>query len=146
MNRRSFLGGCAACAALAACGEAAAPRAPFVPIDTGSLPSDAPSFDVVLADHPALVDVGATVFIEVDRHLQLAVTRSGPAEDAFVVLSDSCPHQGCRVLLDGDTFRCPCHQSVFEIDGALVNGPAREGLRAFAFTVAEGVLRVTLQR
>jgi menaquinol-cytochrome c reductase iron-sulfur subunit len=44
-------------------------------------------------------------------------------------LSNLCPHLGCGVdLIEGGRFLCPCHDSIFELDGTLVSGPARGGL------------------
>lgn len=37
-------------------------------------------------------------------------------------LSATCPHAGCFVAYDGttDTFKCPCHNSSFAVDGAII--------------------------
>jgi nitrite reductase/ring-hydroxylating ferredoxin subunit len=37
-------------------------------------------------------------------------------------LSATCPHAGCFVAYDGETntFKCPCHNSSFEPDGAII--------------------------
>jgi glycine/D-amino acid oxidase-like deaminating enzyme/nitrite reductase/ring-hydroxylating ferredoxin subunit len=59
---------------------------------------------------------------------KLAVWR-GP-NGALEVLSAECTHKGCIVTwnnADG-TWDCPCHGSVFEADGTVVHGPAREPL------------------
>lgn len=41
-------------------------------------------------------------------------------------LSAVCPHAGCFVNLapDGSRFVCPCHESVFELDGTRVQSPS----------------------
>lgn len=41
-----------------------------------------------------------------------------------------CPHLGCLVEPDGEGgFRCPCHDSRFDGQGQVQNGPATTGLR-----------------
>jgi Rieske Fe-S protein len=38
--------------------------------------------------------------------------------DAIRVFNTTCPHAGCSVSCDGEIFKCPCHNSSFELDGA----------------------------
>jgi quinol---cytochrome c reductase iron-sulfur subunit, bacillus type len=40
-------------------------------------------------------------------------------------LSATCTHLGCQVRWDpgSTTFRCPCHGGVFDVQGAVVEGP-----------------------
>ena len=63
-------------------------------------------------------------------------------------LSTSCPHLGCAVDFDAATqkFRCPCHESSFDLEGARVSGPAKRGLDPFELDVEEGQIRVRFQR
>lgn len=46
------------------------------------------------------------------------------------VVSAVCTHSGCIVLWDpaGTHWTCPCHGSVFQPDGSVVHGPARDAL------------------
>jgi Rieske Fe-S protein len=48
--------------------------------------------------------------------------RRQPGETRPECLSATCPHAGCFVAYDGqtDTFKCPCHNSSFAPDGAIV--------------------------
>jgi cytochrome b6-f complex iron-sulfur subunit len=48
--------------------------------------------------------------------------------DGVRVLSDVCPHLGCRVHFDrpSNQFLCPCHQGVFDAEGHAVSGPPAE--------------------
>lgn len=45
-------------------------------------------------------------------------------------LTAKCPHAGCIVKYDPNTRQliCPCHDSKFDLDGNLLQGPATTGL------------------
>ncbi|MHC4470265.1 MAG: QcrA and Rieske domain-containing protein [Planctomycetota bacterium] len=60
-----------------------------------------------------------------------------PAGDSFVmartktgfrVLSDVCPHLGCRVhwQREENRFLCPCHMGIFDAEGRAISGPPAE--------------------
>lgn len=53
------------------------------------------------------------------------------------VVSVTCPHLGCVLSWNGDerSWDCPCHGSRFDYKGALLSGPALEGLHQEAQTV-----------
>ena len=43
-----------------------------------------------------------------------------------------CTHNGCLVLLEeGKSFGCPCHDSEYDLQGAVVQGPAKLPLQHF---------------
>jgi nitrite reductase/ring-hydroxylating ferredoxin subunit len=48
--------------------------------------------------------------------------------DGVRVLSDICPHLGCRVHFDRtrNQFVCPCHDGIFDAEGRAVSGPPAE--------------------
>lgn len=56
----------------------------------------------------------ATIFLKLD-----------PGEQKPLALSSVCPHLGCSVNWSNtdDTYKCPCHSSVFGKDGAVKSGP-----------------------
>ncbi|HEX8305215.1 MAG TPA: Rieske 2Fe-2S domain-containing protein [Jatrophihabitans sp.] len=41
-----------------------------------------------------------------------------------------CTHEGCTVKPAGKELDCPCHGSVFDLKGAVLNGPAQRPLKA----------------
>ncbi|QKT04065.1 FAD-dependent oxidoreductase [Ectothiorhodospiraceae bacterium 2226] len=53
------------------------------------------------------------------------------AQGALHVLSPVCPHLGCYVTWNGleRSWDCPCHGSRFDARGAVLEGPAVQGLR-----------------
>jgi Rieske Fe-S protein len=48
--------------------------------------------------------------------------RRKPGEAVPECLTATCPHAGCFVAYDGptNTFKCPCHNSSFAVDGAII--------------------------
>jgi len=44
-----------------------------------------------------------------------------------------CTHQGCKVHLEaGQGFHCPCHDSAYDLQGNVTQGPARRPLKHLA--------------
>jgi Rieske Fe-S protein len=62
----------------------------------------------------------------------------------FVAMSNVCTHLGCRVrwVPDQDGFFCPCHNGVFDAEGAVVSGPPPRPLDRFETKVEDGRLFV----
>jgi cytochrome b6-f complex iron-sulfur subunit len=46
----------------------------------------------------------------------------------FVALSTTCPHLGCTIEATAEGFVCPCHNSRFDQQGKLLQGPATRSL------------------
>lgn len=54
----------------------------------------------------------------------------------FAAFSDVCPHQGCAVSqIEGAELVCPCHSSRFDLEGAVLSGPAQSGLTSVPVSV-----------
>jgi quinol---cytochrome c reductase iron-sulfur subunit, bacillus type len=63
-------------------------------------------------------------------------------------LSATCPHAGCFVAYDGvtKTFRCPCHNSSFEPDGAIIPpSPSPRAMDALACEVRQDEVLVKFE-
>ncbi len=75
---------------------------------------------------------GTSSFID---EVRLFVQRRG---DGFRAMSGVCTHLGCTVNADSRAagFRCPCHGSVFDDDGRVVEGPASADLPCYAVSMA----------
>ncbi|WP_428264844.1 ubiquinol-cytochrome c reductase iron-sulfur subunit [Haliangium sp.] len=79
----------------------------------------------------------------------VAIARQGPGEgaDAFIALSNTCPHLGCKVYWQGaeNRFFCPCHNGVFDPQGKGIGGPpgkAGQSLARFPLEVDRGLLYI----
>lgn len=67
-------------------------------------------------------------------------------EDGIQALYWKCVHLGCTVPWNGgeNDFHCPCHGSIFNIDGARIGGPATRRLDRMPITVnGDGSITVT---
>ena len=61
--------------------------------------------------------------------------------------SSTCPHEGCNVMWreEKNDFFCPCHDSLFGLDGARMSGPAPRGLDPLPTREKDGMLQVQYQ-
>jgi cytochrome b6-f complex iron-sulfur subunit len=85
-----------------------------------------------------LMAVGETVGVDnVGQGGQgMAVTRLDTT--SVVAVSLQCTHQGCTVALptsSGGELFCPCHGSLFTLEGAVVRGPATAHLKTFTASI-----------
>jgi Rieske Fe-S protein len=68
---------------------------------------------------------------------EVAIVVTQPADGSIKAFTAVCPHQGCLVseVVDNEII-CPCHDSRFSaLDGAVLQGPATEGLAAASVVV-----------
>ena len=71
------------------------------------------------------------------------VVKLSDAQNAQVVAySPQCTHLGCAYHWDENRnyFLCPCHTSIFDVDGAVVSGPAPRALDRYETKVENGKL------
>jgi Rieske Fe-S protein len=113
-------------AAVAACTSsgktpAGSEAASSAPVGTGT--SAAPGSGGALTK-TADVPVGSGVILG-----DVVVTQ--PTAGVFKGFSSVCPHRGCNVdaVTDGKIV-CPCHDSKFNLDGTVAQGPATKPLEA----------------
>lgn len=65
---------------------------------------------------------------------RVVVTQAAPGR--YAAFSAVCTHQGCTVAkVDGRNIICPCHGSVYTLDGSVVKGPATRPLDPRGVTV-----------
>jgi menaquinol-cytochrome c reductase iron-sulfur subunit len=89
---------------------------------------------------------------KLDAYLAQTVTRHvwavKGADGGVTVFSPICPHLGCRYewVPAAKHFYCPCHHSVFAVDGAVLGGPAPRPLDTLPSRVEKGELEVEWER
>src|SRR5262245_5948323 len=113
LNRRAFLAksalAAAALVAIEGCGDGQiGPTA----VQLGS------GVTIALADFPELATVGRLVAIPDNR--AVVRTSGGGSANAFQAFSAICTHQGCATDVRNNRFECPCHGSIFSIDGSVI--------------------------
>lgn len=108
------------------------------------------------------LDIGAIAQLTGERPIMRSIVAEHHAgwastlEEHFVyvlpkqnhqVLSSICPHEGCNVVWRDETgqFVCPCHDSFFSADGAVLSGPSRRGLDPLPTREENGVLQIRYQ-
>jgi menaquinol-cytochrome c reductase iron-sulfur subunit len=90
--------------------------------------------------------------VETDAFIQERVERDVWAvkhsSTEATVFSPICTHLGCRYSWDADRrqFLCPCHGSIFSVDGKVVGGPAPRPLDTLPTKVENGKLYVEWER
>jgi menaquinol-cytochrome c reductase iron-sulfur subunit len=69
-----------------------------------------------------------------------------PGTSKPTVFSVTCSHLGCSVAFDTNSkqFNCPCHGSIFAIDGAVVHGPAAAPLSNISFKTGKSPDQIIL--
>lgn len=72
----------------------------------------------------------------------IIVVNSG--SDSFMALSSECTHKQCSVTYDkaSNKFPCPCHGSVFDADGSVLNGPAESPLKKYSVSKLGKILTI----
>jgi len=67
-------------------------------------------------------------------------------DGGFLALSLTCTHLGCSVdwVPTKDEFVCPCHASVYNMDGAVVRSPAPRPLSIYKLIIEGGLVKVDL--
>ena len=66
------------------------------------------------------------------------------SEKELVAYSSNCTHAGCKVNLPKkDKVVCPCHNSIFDVYGKRISGPAREDLKKFSAELQGSTITIT---
>jgi menaquinol-cytochrome c reductase iron-sulfur subunit len=104
----------------------------------GDLPVGQPvSLDTTDISHDAYLEQSTVRHVWVIKH----------SPDSVTVFSPVCPHLGCHYNWDPNDhrFECPCHGSVFTINGRVGGGPAPRPLDTLQHRIEDGRLIVRWQ-
>ena len=58
-------------------------------------------------------------------------------DGSYVSVSPICTHQGCTVQIASQYLECPCHGSMYALDGEVLRGPAEQSLRRLPARLAD---------
>lgn len=130
VGRRQVLAGAGiglGATAIAACSGSGQKAAP--PTTESSAGTSAPGQAAGTLAKTSQVPVGSGVIVD-------DVVLTQPTAGVFKGLSTVCTHAGCAVssVADGKIV-CPCHGSTFDLEGAVLKGPATKPLATVAVTV-----------
>ncbi len=100
---------------------------------------------LVVGQYPALQQTGGSLTGQ-PKGLADTLVVVRVSDSAFTVLSAICTHQSCTVMYaPGDkAFDCPCHGSVFDVNGKVQAGPAPAPLTNYANTFDGTTLTITV--
>jgi cytochrome b6-f complex iron-sulfur subunit len=101
--------------------------------------------ELALSQYPELLEPGGTLKIlpegQADPLYVLAL-----ADGSYSVLSPICTHLGCTVDIEGDRLVCPCHGSMYNRSGAVLQGPAQLPLARYRADLSRsGLLTIDLR-
>ncbi len=55
--------------------------------------------------------------------------------DRLSIFSSRCTHLGCRIKhMENNKLICPCHGSVFDLNGTCLKGPAKKSLESYNYS------------
>lgn len=91
--------------------------------------------DLADAKYAALAADGGFVYVGDIIVIRVSAT-------SYIALSKICTHQQCTVSYNSSTGRlpCPCHGSLFDSSGNVLNGPATSPLKKYSVTLANNKL------
>jgi cytochrome b6-f complex iron-sulfur subunit len=104
---------------------------------------DTIDLDLNDANFAALRDVGGAMKVSLAGVTDpVLVIRT--AQDQVSVLSSVCTHAGCEVgLPQNDQIVCPCHDSSFDLDGSVIQGPATQALPGYPAVIQNQIIYIT---
>ena len=99
---------------------------------------------VSLSEHPELREIGGSAYVSFnDRFVHILIVCID--EDHWVAVFKVCTHGTCNVEWDEsiDAIVCPCHNSIFGINGRVLQGPAVVDLKAYDVCRVEDFLYIS---
>jgi Rieske Fe-S protein len=135
-NRRQFLGTVAAVGTVI--GTASLLRAePAVAADAGQVVATLGKVKELNQEVPSFVKADfkdADGNVVLSDKLYVRWEKTGGNAGQWVILSATCTHLKCKIILaeDKSKFECPCHHSEFTLDGKVTKKPAKRDLPDYA--------------
>lgn len=108
------------------------------PPDDAQLPPDAAPDASTATCMPGATDVGAPGSFAMNTPVffssptKLFVVRDGGGLYALTAL---CTHEGATNAVSNGNFRCPRHNALFTLNGAIISGPVNKALKHYALCV-----------
>lgn len=98
--------------------------------------------DLANSANAALATVGGALLIEIGADTVMVIRAT---DTTVVALSAICTHAGCSMDYDSAAHEltCPCHGSVFSMNGQVVTGPARRAVKVYTATLANNLITVS---
>ena len=95
---------------------------------------------------PSFVMTEEDAFIKETKAREVWVIKK--SDSNITVFSPICPHLGCRYQWNSNSklFVCPCHHSVFDIDGKVLSGPSPRPLDTLPQKIKDNNLYVLWER
>ena len=90
------------------------------------------TMQIALSRHPELTMIGGSTTISFpDEYVHLLIVCVG--HESWIAVWQICTHGNCDVEWADDLglIRCPCHNSLFDWDGMVLQGPATRALTSF---------------
>ena len=116
-------------------------------IDSGVIHSDCleSTIQILLSDYPELSMVGGSAYVAFPEKLVQALIVCVGAREWFGVWK-ICTHGNCDVQWTEELALvvCPCHNSLFDWDGTVLQGPATRNLTAFTVCLDESESRLLI--
>ncbi len=143
MNRRAFVySSCALALAVGATGLVRCSKDddPDPNSDPGNGNNNTPKLTANLDNE--LTSVGSS---KTGSNVIVIRIASGNVSASFVALSTICTHEQCTVGYQSgqSRFVCPCHGSIYDINGSVLQGPAPSALAKYTVSIDNNTLSVS---
>jgi cytochrome b6-f complex iron-sulfur subunit len=99
--------------------------------------------DLAKPEHATLTHVGGALKIPDPWEKKRFIIVCRTSDETVAAVSSKCTHLGCDVTLPvNNLITCPCHGSVFDLNGKVLHGPAEKSLYAYSATLHESMITI----
>jgi Rieske Fe-S protein len=101
------------------------------------------TIDLEDKEYTALKKTGGAAYVQIEGEARPAIVYR-VSEREITAYSSKCTHMGCKVELPkNDKVVCHCHNSVFDVYGKRLSGPATKDLEPFSAELRGSTIIVT---